>query len=280
MTITTAPADRVDALMDTLRAGVEDFTTSDDWLRWLDIARRFHRYSFWNTLAILTQRPDATQITGYRRWKQLGRQVRRGERAIRILAPCTRRGTLVVDTTGETETVARISGWRIANVFDIAQTDGPDLAERPRPVHLEGSDPGLLRHQLAALIRAQSYRFTTGPMPGRHAAANGLTNHADRTVTVRDDLAPAQTAKTTAHELAHVLLHQPGDIHATRAQAEIEAESVAYLICGSHGLDTASYSFGYLATWADGDIDRVRDTSERVLATTRTVLDGLGLTAH
>jgi DNA primase len=262
--------------MDSLVAGVAQLTTSDDWLRWLDVARRFHRYSFWNTVAILAQRPDATQVAGYQRWKTLGRQVRRGERAIRILAPCPRRRTVVDETTGEEGSVTRVAGWKVASVFDISQTDGPPLPEPP-VWHLDGPDPGLFRHQLAALIRAEHYTFRLGAMPTGHERANGITNFATRTVTVRDDLAPAQTAKTTAHELAHVLLHQAGTHDLDRARQEIEAESVAYLVLGAKGLDTDAYSFGYVAGWSRGDTDLIRATSERVLACARTVLDHLGL---
>jgi antirestriction protein ArdC len=279
--MTTPPAaaergDRVTELMDSLVAGVAQLTTSDDWLRWLDVARRFHRYSFWNTVAILTQRPDATRVAGYQRWKTLERQVRRGERAIRILAPCPRRRTVLDETTGEEETVTRVAGWKVASVFDISQTDGPPLPEPP-VWHLDGPDPGLVRHQLAALIRAEDYTFRLGAMPTGHERANGITNFAASTVTVRDDLAPAQTAKTTAHELAHVLLHQPSTHDLDRARQEIEAESVAYLILGASGLDTDAYSFGYVAGWSRGDTDLIRATSERVLACARTVLDHLGL---
>jgi len=91
--MTTPPAaaervDRVTELMDSLVAGVAQLTTSDDWLRWLDVARRFHRYSFWNTVAILTQQPDATQVAGYQRWKTLGRRgPRQSARSVDLFAP-------------------------------------------------------------------------------------------------------------------------------------------------------------------------------------------------
>lgn len=272
----TARADRVTELMDSLVTGVEALTSSADWLRWLDVARRFHRYSFWNTVAILRQAPHATQVAGYQRWKTLGRQVRRGERAIRILAPCPRRRTVVDDTTGEETTATRVAGWKVASVFDISQTDGPPLPEPPVS-RLDGPDPSDFRHYLADLIRAEHYTLQIGPMPPGHQKANGVTDFAARTVTVRDDLAPAQVAKTTAHELAHVLLHRPGTHDLDRARQEIEAESVAYIVLGANGIEADAYSFGYVASWSDGDTDLVRTTSERVLTCARTVLDRLGL---
>jgi hypothetical protein len=145
--------------------------------------------------------------------------------------------------------------------------------------HLEGADHGLLRDQLEALIRGEQYEFGLGPLPPDYEQANGLTNFTDRVVTVRLDLSPAQAAKTTAHELAHVLLHRPGTHDLDRPRREIEAESVAYLVCGAKGIDADAYSFGCVASWSGDDTERIRTTSERVLACARTVLDRLGLPA-
>jgi len=269
--------DRVAELMDGLVTGVEELANGEDWQRWLDVARRFHRYSFWNTVAILTQAPGATQVAGYQRWKSLGRQVRRGEQAIRILAPCLRRRTVGEDTPeDEPATVTRLAGWKVVSVFDISQTDGPALPALPIS-QLDGPDPGPFRHQLTDLIRSEHFEFHLGAMPPGYEAANGLTDFAARTVTVRDDLPAAQIAKTTAHELAHVLLHKPGSHDIDRARREIEAESVAYIVLGANDIEADAYSFGYLASWSGGDTDLVRATSERVLTGARTVLDRLGL---
>jgi hypothetical protein len=272
-TQTASREDRVAALIEELHDGVALLTTTDGWLRFLDTAARFHRYSFWNTVAILCQRPDATRVAGYQAWRRLDRQVRRGERGIRILAPCTYR----VQDEGNADDPGRLvlRGWRVATVFDLAQTDGEPLPEPPVTI-LDGGAPAGLRDQLAALIRTDGYEFTVAPMPtGTPAGALGVTDHATRHVTVRNDLPDAQKAKTTAHELAHVRLHRGRDTD--RSTAEIEAESVAFVVCGAVGLATDAYSFGYLASWASGDIDAVRATGERVITCARAVLDGLGV---
>lgn len=267
----TSRQERVSALMEELHDGVSALTTSEGWLRYLSAAARFHRYSFWNTVAILTQAPDATRVAGYQRWRQLDRQVRRGEQGIRILAPCTYRAE---DDSDEPDRRV-LRGWRVATVFDIGQTEGNPLPEPPVTL-LTGEAPAGLRDQLAALISADGYRYSLGALPeGTTPGALGITNHSQREVIVRDDLSGAQQAKTTAHELAHVRLHQPRDIE--WAAREIEAESVAFIVCGAVGLATDAYSFGYLATWANGDIDTIRATGERVSACARVVLDALGL---
>src|SRR5688572_7998544 len=195
--------DRLAEAHDRLVAAIENLTTSADWLRFLDTARRFRTYSLNNLLLIFAQRPDATRVAGYRTWQSLGRQVRRGEQGIAILAPCTYRRA--DDDTEQSDGEARVlRGFKVVHVFDVAQTDGDPLPEPP--VHLlDGDDPDALADRLATVIGDQGYTFRLGPLPDHHAGANGLTDYTERAVTVRADLAPAQRAKTTAHELAHVL---------------------------------------------------------------------------
>ena len=110
------------------------------------------------------------------------------------------------------------------------------------------------------------------------SGANGTTNYTTRTVTVADHLSPAQACKTLTHELAHVLLHD-GTEYALgcRGRAEVEAESVAYIVCQAAGLTTAAYSFGYVARWSAGDLKVVKDTAERVMACAREILHRGGL---
>ncbi len=119
-------------ILDQLRAGIEQLTSSEQWTRWLDVQRRFHHYSCGNCLLISQQRPDASQVAGNRRWQQLGRQVRKGEKGIAILAPVGNRlRRTVEDEDGvESEDVLRaVRAFRTAFVFDIAQTDGEPLPE-------------------------------------------------------------------------------------------------------------------------------------------------------
>lgn len=276
-------ADAVQVLLTDLHRGVEALTEGDDWRHFLDVAQRFHRYSFLNTLAILVQRPEATRVAGYRRWQQLGRQVRRGERGIRILAPVTtRQQSTTPDTAPESTPDAEeqprvvLRGFRVARVFDLSQTDGEPLPEPPVHV-LTGDAPDGLTDDLRRLIEREGFTYDLGDLDG-HPGAYGLTDYAARTVTVRTGLAAAQRTKTTTHELAHVLLHRPGD-ELPRERREVEAESVAYVVCAAHGLPTGDYSLGYVATWSRGDLDVVRATGERVLTCARRVLDSLGLDA-
>lgn len=274
--------DRVENLVRQLHEGMESLITGEQWQRWLTVAARFHRYSTLNSLAIYLQRSDATRVCGYQAWRSLGRQVRQGEKGIAILAPCTYRtagdGDGESAEPGGAEAGERrvLRGFRIVHVFDVAQTEGTPL-ETVEPVLVEGDVDALVLAGLVDLLAGEGFSVERVPMPSAHARANGITNFLTNTVNVRPDLPLAAATKTTAHEAAHVLLHRPGDHDLDRARAEVEAESVAYIICTATGIDSTGYSLPYVAHWSHGDLDIVRSTAERVTTCARQILDSLGL---
>ena len=146
-------------------------------------------------------------------------------------------------------------GFRVVHVFDPSQCDGPPLPD-VRPATLTGDAPGPLWHSLAAQVEAAGFTLERGGCAG----ANGRTDYATRTVRVRDDVDAAQAAKTLAHD--HVLLHDGGEYNTgCRGRAEVEAESVAFLVLSSVGLDAGAYSFAYVASWSDGVPERVIETA-------------------
>ncbi len=128
---------------------VVELTNGQEWQRWLRVASRFHQYSFGNSLAVFIQRPDATLISGYRMWQTaFNRQVNKGEKGIRILAPITRLvdvtgsgGVPILDADGRPVKALRPIGFKVISVFDVSQTSGEPLPEQPRPVLLTGQAP-------------------------------------------------------------------------------------------------------------------------------------------
>jgi hypothetical protein len=152
-----------------------------------------------------------------------------------------------------------------------ARTDGDGVQPPERPQLLAGEAPPGLWEALAGQVAAARFTLNRADIS---SGANGVTNFATRTVTVAVHLSAAQAAKTLAHELGHVLLHDGTEYAGgCRGRAEVEAESVAYIVCQAAGLTTAAYSFGYVAAWSSGDTSTVMATAERVTACARTILD-------
>jgi antirestriction protein ArdC len=266
---TTDTTSKYDELLRQLTEGVEKLTNSEEWTRYLDVQLRFHRYSFGNCLLIALQRPDATRVAGFHRWLELGRHVQKGEKGIGILAPIVHR-LKVEDADGEERTIESAPRcFRVVHVFDISQTQGDDLPEVPCH-RLEGD--GVAYDELIGYAQSLGFQVTVGGLPGE---TNGMCSHATKTITVRAGLEPAQQTKTLAHEIAHALLHGPG-FEGNRNQAELEAESVAYIICSTLGLDSAQYSWGYLASWG-ADPNAIRQAGQRIQRTVEKILVALDM---
>lgn len=306
---------RLEAVHERLAAAVAELSNGDAWRLMLQAASRFHQYSPHNVLLITSQCPEASAVAGFHTWTQLGRQVRKGEKGIAILAPVVRRTTTrdtrdtggtcgpgshdTSDTraatsgpggsdseprhdaasgdTGESSGTKRVSGFRVVHVFNLSQTDGPDLPTVPAPELLRGAAPAGLYDGLATQVHDQGFGLIRHDLDIPHLGegrANGVTDYFARTVIVAAKLDDAQATKTLAHELGHVLLHDPTrrPDGLTRPRAEIEAESVAYIVTAAHGLDTDAYTVPYVTGWAGGDPQLLQQTAERVLTAAQQIL--------
>ena len=238
--------DKPNPALERLHAGVTELLDSQVWQDALKFKTRFHTYSFNNALLIYLQRPDATLVAGYRRWQELGRQVRKGETSLAILALIVCK----VADEGSEEAERRVVGFRSARVFDVSQTDGEPLPELPSPTVLEEDSPAIRE----VLARAEAFAAAKGFPVGYKAFRTGVFGSfsvTKRTITVRADLPPLQTLKTLVHELAHALLHAEPKPEEKRHLCELEAESCAFLVLHELGLDTSRYTFPYLASWAE-----------------------------
>jgi antirestriction protein ArdC len=261
-------------LLATLADGVADLTSSTAWRAWLDVQRRFHRYSWGNTLLIAAQRPDATRVAGFHAWLRLSRHVRKGEHGIAILAPVVPRLRVVDSESGDERWVAgRPHAFRVAHVFDVSQTDGEELAAPPVS-RLEGGDPKDWYTQLRDVAHDLEFTVEEDYLPDD---VNGDCNHALRRIRIEVRNGQRQQVKTLAHELGHAILHADR-AGLSREQAELEAESVAYIVCAGLGIDTSEYSFGYLAVWAGGGEQARRaiaESAQRIQTAAHRVLDAV-----
>lgn len=268
---------RVDALHAKITAQVEQLRGSDEWARFLSYARSFHSYSLNNLMLILAQRENATQVAGYVKWRERGRQVRDGEKAINIFGFSQKRIT-ETDENGE-ESTRVIPRFPILSVFDISQTDPipghPGVPENPVR-QLTGDDDFGIVDDLTAHMTAQGWQVIREQL---REGFNGYASGERQTIALNAAIAPAQAAKTMIHEVAHVTLghtDDQADYVAHRGTREVEAESTAYIVAGALGLDTGSYSTGYIAGWAEkADADVMRETASRVLAAAQKIIEVL-----
>jgi antirestriction protein ArdC len=268
---------KLDAAHQQLADAVAALTSSDDWLRYLDVMNRFHTYSATNCLMISMQRAEATRVAGFRAWTTFGRQVRRGAKGIAIWAPVTRKLGIAEDGEPDPKGIRRCVGFRLTYVFDVADTEGDALPASPAPARLlAGEAPAGMWDALAAQVHAAGYELELVDTIAHSPGANGTTNPIDHVVQIAtSDRSPASMAKTLSHELAHVLLHASalGAGTLERARAEVEAESTAYLVCAAFGLDSMDYTLGYVANWSGGDSAQILATAITVQRCARAILD-------
>lgn len=224
----------------------------------LDMLAKFHGYSFSNVMLIHKQRPDATHVAGYQAWKQLGRQVRKGERGITIIAPMVFRTEETADDQSE-----QSIRFRAVNVFDVSQTDGEPL---PEPPGVDG-EPGDHLDRVVAFIASLGIELIIDALLDADGQSRGGC------IVIRDGLAPAARFATIVHELVHELLHKD-DHKSDHRFRELEAESVAYAVCRAVGLDTNTASSDYIR-FHGGDAEALRAVLDRVQKTAARILDGM-----
>lgn len=238
--------------MQRIEQGVDEFFDSDRFREYLDFMSNFHQYSYRNCMLVKSQLPNATLVAGYKKWQEMGRQVRRGEHGLTITAISSR----IYDTeTGEKDENGnaiidknRSSVFFPVTVFDVSQTEGKEI---PRLIErLEGDVP-FYNNILDAIQSMTDYRIVIDSTLDEmgHTTANGMCAPEIKTIFIREGMSQAHTVKTMIHELFHSRNHAGADGR-TSAQREIEAEAAAYVVCSHFGLDTSEYSFGYVATWA------------------------------
>jgi hypothetical protein len=261
-----------------LEGAVRKLTYQGNWTQLLDLSARFRSYSPLNLLLLFSQGCNRgfspTLVAGYRGWQKLGRQVRKGEKALYIFAPSIRRVSQIGgDVPGDSAEEVLV-GFRMVSVFDLCQTFGDNLTLPPEPqlLELDSSEISVFVQRLNFLLTLRGYRVEFEPLE----AVNGFTDFENRLVKVRSDVSSAQCLKTLLHETAHVILHQ--ERYVSRVQAELEAESCAYVVCRALGFDSSSYSFPYVARWSNGDLDLVSRVAQSVHSCAGEILDCLEVT--
>lgn len=275
-----------------LEQGVKDLFTSEKYTEYLKTMSQFHNYSFHNTLLIAMQKPESTLVAGYSSWsKKFHRQVKRGEKGIKIIAPApirekeeiekfdpeTNEPVLRPDGQPETEEVEHIiPRFRVATVFDVSQTYGDPLPELDTP-ELMGSveNFGIFMEAIGIV----------SPAPMRYAEiegdAKGYYSNINKEIVIQEGMSEKQTMKTAVHEVTHAVCHDRDVMEElgekkNQMTREVEAESVAFTVCSYFGLDTSDYSFPYIAGWSsDMDMKELRTSMDFIRKTAGSFIDGM-----
>ena len=260
-------------ITDRIEAGIRDIFESGDMEKYRNYLRtmsRFHNYSLNNQALIHLQRPDATLVAGYNRWRdKFSRHVLRGEKGITIIAPTPYKKKIeqekldpdtrlpILDADGKVITEEKeieIPMFRPVKVFDYAQTDGKPLPERvASPVaNLTGSVENYGAF-MEALRRSSPVPVEVKPLS---ADMDGYFSPKSQSITLREGMSEVQTVSAAVHEIAHAKLHNYGlqqaaeRRHKSRNTEEVEAESISFMVCAYFGIETGANSFGYVATWS------------------------------
>jgi antirestriction protein ArdC len=244
--------------------------SSEGWRAWAETRATFHEYSMGNTMLIALQRPDATVVAGFKHWQSLGRQVRKGEHGIRILAPMVVKQR---DADGETDDDCETRVlFRTVSVFDVAQTDGEPLPEPPcEPI--TGDSHERYIEPLKDLARSMGIAVYEYEPNGE---AQGFYDVKGRRIVISHRLAQNGKVRTLVHELAHA--HGVLYSDYPRADAEVIVETAAYIVCGALGLDTGGESVPYIAGWGEAnDVEAIRKHAETVDTIAASIEQACGL---
>jgi antirestriction protein ArdC len=263
------------ALLEMLNEKVAALAASSEWLAYLRFVAAFRRFSFNNLLLIAAQRPNALQVAGYRTWQQFGRQVRKGEKAIKIIGHSTKKITTTDPETGE-EVEDRISRWPILSVFDMSQTDGAELPSDGYQLP-SGDGPAGALPQLACWLEGEGWTLREESLPGQ---LEGYTHHHQRMITTTTGLDPAARLAVLLHEAAHAVLHENVygiEYQAHRGICETEAESVAYVLANLLGLSLDDSSISYIAGWSHAEPAALSEAAANVLRGVNIIAAGIGL---
>ena len=279
-------ADELHQITDKLEKGVKDVFQSDKYKQFLNVMAKFPRYSVNNTMLIMMQRPDAQLCQSFTGWKQMGRYVKKGEKGISILAPAPykiereqtkldEKGRPVFDADGEPvkeKVEVTIRAFKVVKTFDLSQTDGKELPTIG-PSELVGNIEGYPK-LLQALQEISPVPVSFELIDGD---AKGFYHLEDKKIVVQDGMSEVQTIKTLLHEMAHQKLHDKDNVpeakDISRNEKEVEAESVAYVVCQHYGINTSDYSFSYVAGWSEGketpelkaSLDKIRQTASEFI---------------
>ena len=295
------PKERLKEITDSIETGIKELFESDKYKSYLQTMSRFHKYSFNNTMLISMQKPDATLVAGFSKWRDgFSRFVKKGEKSIKIIAPTPykikeEREKLdpqtkapILDTNGKVQTEeveVQIPMFRVVSVFDVSQTEG-----EPLPTLASDLTGNVAQFEvfMEAIKRTAPVPLEIMPLP---KDTDGYYHTEEKRIAIREGMSGAQTVSATIHEVAHSLLHNREIAKELQAQQgenpmpnkpknrnteEVEAESISFAVCSYYGIQTAENSLGYIASWSKGkELAELRASLETINKTSSELITGI-----
>lgn len=295
------PKERLKEITDSIETGIKELFESDKYKSYLQTMSRFHKYSLNNTILISMQKPDATLVAGFNKWRDgFSRHVKKGEKGIKIIAPTPykikeQREKLdpqtkapILDASGKVQTEeveVQIPMYRVVSVFDVSQTYG-----EPLPTLASNLTGNVEQFEvfMEAIKRTASVPIEIKPMPDN---TDGYYHTEDKRIAIREGMSEVQTVSAVIHEVAHSLLHNREMEKELQAQQdenakpvkpkdrnteEVEAESISFAVCSYYGIQTAENSLGYIASWSKGrELAELRASLETINKTSSELISGI-----
>lgn len=278
--------DVMEQLLKKLEDGLKNFINDDRYRDYLNAMSKFHNYSARNILLILHQNPNATRIASYDTWKKLGRQVQVGSKGLNIFVPIiknhevirpkinpiTKKPIFGEDGKEITEKITnKYLTFSKRSVFDISQTKGKELPKLANELSGDIENNDLFLKSLFSISKA--------PIVFEEINSSYTKGYYDRLknkIVIKKGMSQKQTIKTLVHEMAHSEIHNLNNDEKTRATKEVEAESIAYLVCQNYSIDTSDYSFGYITSWRKSkDSTTINNSLEQIKTTSSDLIKRL-----
>ena len=276
--------DRLKEITASIEDGIKELFQSESYAQYLQTMSRFHHYSVNNQVLIHMQKPDATLVAGFNKWKnQFGRNVIKGEHGIKIIAPTPVKKKIeqekldpdtqlpMLDADGKIiteEKTIQIPMYKPVTVFDVSQTEGRPL---PQLAHDLSGNVANYDVFMEALRRSSPVPISIEVMGG---GMDGYFDLEHQDIAIRKGMSEVQTVSAVIHEKAHALLHnrtkdtEEKTPELSRSTEEVQAESISYAVCAYYGIATGDNSFGYIASWSkDKTLPELRESLEVISKT-------------
>lgn len=285
--------EEVEKIMKEVDKKLEEFIKAGKYKDVLIMMGNLGKYSLTNQVYILLQNPSASFVNGMRGWNYLGRSIKKDEKAIKIFAPVKsvenvmledEDGNYIIDEDGtvKTKKMTIVKGYKPSFVFDVSQTKGKEIKAFKMDEETTVDEKELIKAGLLSVVAKEGYSVGYASKEELGQGCYGLCNHMEKKILLLDGMSDLQEISTLIHECGHALAHNPYKAKfegvmtlPDRDIKEVEAESIACVVCSHLGLDTEDFNFSYITGWAEGDITKFRKNMDVISKYSLELINGI-----